>query len=43
MKKLAVIGKGTAGCISAAYWANRVNDKIDWYFDPNKKAQGLIF
>ena len=41
MKKLAVIGKGTAGCISAAYWANRVNDKIDWYFDPNKKAQSV--
>jgi len=41
MKKVAIIGKGTAGCLSAAYWAKRTSDKIDWYFDPNKNPQSV--
>ena len=34
-KKLAVIGSGTAGALTAAYF-NRWEDwEIDWYYDPN--------
>lgn len=36
IKKIAIIGKGTAGCITALYFAKKFpNIKIDWYFDPN--------
>ena len=41
MKKIAVIGKGTAGCMSAAFYKNQTDCEIDWYFDPNIKPQSV--
>lgn len=41
MKKIAVVGKGTAGCMSAAFYRNRTNCEIEWYFDPNIKPQSV--
>ena len=34
-KKLAIIGNGTAGVISAAYFHRWTDWDIDWYYDPN--------
>lgn len=42
-KKIAIIGNGTAGAVSAAY-LNRslpANFEIDWYYDPNIKPQSV--
>lgn len=42
MKKIAIIGKGTAGALTAshfAYWAPNLT--IDWYFDENIKTQAV--
>lgn len=41
MKKIAVVGKGTAGCMSAAYWSSFEDVEVDWYFDPNIKTQAV--
>lgn len=41
MKKLTVIGKGTAGCLAAAYFARQTDWEIDWVFDPNIKQQAV--
>jgi len=41
MKKIAVIGKGTAGCMSAAFYKNQTDCEIDWYFDPSIKPQSV--
>ena len=37
-RRIAVIGKGTAGSQSLIYFANKISDntEIDWYFDPDK-------
>lgn len=40
-KKIAIIGKGTAGCMSAAFYAKRTNCDIDWYFDPDIMPQSV--
>ena len=37
MKKLSIIGKGTAGALSAAYFSRHTDWEIDWYYDPNIK------
>lgn len=39
--KIAIIGKGTAGCMSAAYFAKTSPCDIDWYFDPSIKPQAV--
>ena len=45
MKKIAVIGRGTAGCMSAAYFSKygkvHGNFEIDWYYDPSIKPQAV--
>jgi hypothetical protein len=40
-KKIAIIGKGTAGSISAIYLKNRLPLEIDWYFDPSTPEQAV--
>ena len=40
MKKIAVIGKGTAGCMSATRFA-LTGQEVDWYFDPEIKPQSV--
>ena len=41
MKKLAIIGRGTAGCYAIAYFLKSTNWNIDWYFDPNVAPQSV--
>lgn len=38
-KKLAVVGRGTAGCFAAAHFLKWTDWEIDWYYDPNIKTQ----
>ena len=43
-KKVAIIGKGTAGCLSyltSVYHRNHKYIDIEWYYDPNKKASSV--
>lgn len=35
MKKISIVGTGTAGSFSAAHFYRWTNWDIDWYFDPN--------
>ncbi len=39
MKKIAVLGKGTAGSLVAARYAKFPFVEVDWYFDPNVPSQ----
>lgn len=40
--KVAVIGKGTAGCMTAAYCSRWIHaDEVEWYFDPSIKPQAV--
>jgi len=41
-KKIAIIGNGTAGCLTASHF-NRfsIDAEIEWYFDPNIKPQAV--
>lgn len=41
MKKIAIIGKGTAGSITAAHFLIYTDYEIDWYFDENIKVQAV--
>jgi Tryptophan halogenase len=41
MKKLTIIGRGTAGCLTAAYFSKNTDYEIDWIFDPNIKQQAV--
>lgn len=34
MKKLAIVGRGTVGCMTAAHFLRRSNYEIDWIYDP---------
>ena len=38
-KRLAIIGRGTAGCFAASHFAARTDFEIDLYYDPNFKPQ----
>ena len=40
-QKIAIIGQGTAGCITAAGVSNNINAEIDWYFDPSQTPQSV--
>ena len=40
-KKLAIVGKGTAGCISALSFSSRLPLEIDLYFDPDAPEQAV--
>lgn len=39
MKKLAIIGRGTAGCFAAMHFLRHTDWDIDFYYDPNIKPQ----
>lgn len=40
--KVAVVGKGTAGCMTAAYCSRWMHaDEVEWYFDPTIKPQAV--
>jgi tryptophan halogenase len=39
MKKLAIIGRGTAGCFAAIHFLKWSNWNIDFYYDPSIKPQ----
>ena len=41
MKKITIIGRGTAGCLAAAYFAKQTDWNIDWIYDPNIKQQAV--
>jgi len=42
MKRVALIGKGTAGCQAAAHLFTYMPDyELDWYFDPQTKPQAV--
>jgi hypothetical protein len=41
MKKLTIIGRGTAGCLAASYFTRQTNWQIDWIYDPNIKQQAV--
>lgn len=41
MKKITIIGRGTAGCLAAIYFAKQTDWKIDWIYDPNIKQQAV--
>jgi hypothetical protein len=41
MKKLTVIGRGTAGCISAAHFLHYTDWHVDFYHDHNIKPQAV--
>jgi len=41
MKKLAIIGRGTAGCLSVAHFLRYTDWEIDWYFDPDTPPQAV--
>lgn len=41
MKKLAIVGKGTAGVIAAAHFAKQTDYVIDMYYDPSIKPQSV--
>jgi len=41
MKKLAIIGRGTAGSLAAAHFLKYTDWKIDWYFDNDIKPQAV--
>ena len=39
--KITIVGRGTAGCMSAAYFARHSGCEIDWYYDPNINPQAV--
>lgn len=39
--KITIVGRGTAGCMSTAYFARYTDCEIDWYYDPNIKPQAV--
>ena len=41
MKKITIIGRGTAGCLAAIYFAKHTDWQIDWIYDPNIKQQAV--
>lgn len=41
MKKITIIGRGTAGCLAAIYFAKNTDWQIDWIYDPNIKQQAV--
>jgi hypothetical protein len=34
MKKIAIVGRGTVGCLSVAHYLRWTDWEIDWYYDP---------
>lgn len=41
MDKIAIIGRGTAGCLAATHVLRRTTLDVDWYFDDNIKPQAV--
>jgi len=33
INKIAILGKGTAGCIAASYFRDTTNTEIEWIYD----------
>ena len=40
-QKIAIIGRGTAGCYAVLYFLKQTNWDIDWFFDPNISPQAV--
>lgn len=40
-KKIAIIGKGTAGCYAAGYFCKHTDWDLDWYFDDSIPPQSV--
>jgi tryptophan halogenase len=40
-KKLAIIGRGTAGCYAVTHFAKHTDWEIDWIYDPNINPQAV--
>lgn len=41
INKLAIIGKGTAGCIAASYFSKNLNAEVEWIYDSKTPAQSV--
>lgn len=42
MKKIAIIGRSTAGALSASHFSKHMSDcEIEWYYDPNIPVQSV--
>jgi len=41
INKIAILGKGTAGCIAASYFRDTTNTEIEWIYDSSKPAQSV--
>lgn len=41
MKKLAIIGAGTAGCLTVSHFLRFTDWTIDWYIDSSIKPQAV--
>lgn len=41
MKKITIIGRGTAGCLAVAFYTKQTDWHVDWIFDPNVKPQAV--
>jgi len=41
INKIAIIGKGTAGCMASSFFTNYHPAQIDWYYDPDTPAQSV--
>jgi len=40
-KKVAIIGRGTAGCMAAAFFNKHTSADVEWYFDSNIRPQAV--
>ena len=40
-QKIAIIGRGTAGCYAVLFFLKQTNWDVDWYFDPNISPQAV--
>lgn len=41
MKRLTIVGRGTAGCVAAAHFLNYTNWFVDFYYDNSIKPQAV--
>jgi hypothetical protein len=40
-KKIAIIGRGTAGSLAASHFSHHTSDEIFWYYDSNLQSQSV--
>lgn len=41
VNKIAIIGKGTVGCMAASFFKNKTNAEIEWLYDSKQAAQSV--